>query len=183
MLLVFTFVSEGERDKFEFLYEKYKRLMLKKAYDILRDSMLAEDAVSEAFMRIYKNLDKIEDPSSGRSASFVVTVVKNTALTILAKSKSQLPGGEVLEETQEDDFDLEEHVLSSVSAEGIFGLIGELSEDLRGAFLLKYGQDLSHRDIAVILGVTENNVTVRIHRAKKKLAELLVKGGHIRETR
>ena len=180
MLLILTFSSVESQDKFELIYERYKNLMLKKAYDILRDTMLAEDAVSEAFIRIYKNLDKIGDIDSGRSIAFVVTIAKNTALTILARQKNQYSAGEVLEDTQEGSFDLEDHVLSGLSASKIFDVLNKLSDDLRQVFLLKYGHDLSHREIAGILGISENNVTVRLHRAKKKVAGILVEEGLIR---
>jgi RNA polymerase sigma-70 factor (ECF subfamily) len=66
MLLIFTFETERERDKFEYIFNKYKKLILHKAYDVLRDYALAEDAASEAFIRIYKNLDKISDPTAPR---------------------------------------------------------------------------------------------------------------------
>lgn len=177
MLLILTFATPAERDKFEYLYHKYKNLCLKKAYDILRDYSLAEDAVSEAFLRIYKNLDKIEDPDSNRSIAFVVTVARNAALTLLSKEKKQ--DSDELDEAQEDSFNLEQMALSNLSLEGIYGLLEQINEDLRSVFTLKFAYDLSHREIAGLLGITENNVTVRLHRAKKKLAQLLVKEGYV----
>jgi RNA polymerase sigma-70 factor (ECF subfamily) len=48
-------------------------------------------------------------------------------------------------------------------------LVDRLKEEQRAVFLLKYAHDMSHRDIAKTLGITENNVTVRLHRAKAKL--------------
>ena len=55
MILLLAFSSAEEKDAFEYIYTRYKNLMLQKAYAILHDRMLAEDAVSEAFIRIYKN--------------------------------------------------------------------------------------------------------------------------------
>ena len=175
MLLSFTFESDDSRDKFEFLYEKYKRLCLKKAYDILGDYMLAEDAVSEAYIRVYKNLHKIEDPASNRSIAFVVTITKNAALTLLARQKNA--SGEELDESLEDGFDLEDEAITRLDAQGIFSVIAQLSEELRSVFLLKYAHDMSHKDIGSALGISENNVTVRLHRARKKLAGLIGRGG------
>ena len=177
MLLSFTFESAEMQDKFEFLYQKYKNLCLKKAYDILRDYMLAEDAVSEAYMRVYKNLEKIEDPASNRSIAFVVTITKNVALTMLSRQKSA--GQDALDESLEDDFDLEDEAVARLDAQRIFQIVDELSEELRSVFLLKYAHDLSHREIGKTLGISENNVTVRLHRARKKLAALLKEGGYV----
>ena len=175
MLLVFTFESAGEQDKFEFLYQKYKNLCLKKAYDILGDYMLAEDAVSEAYIRIYKNLHKIEDPASNRSIAFVVTITKNAALTILARQKGS--AGEELDENMEDGFDLEQEALTRLDSQEVFAAIDKLGEELRSVLMLKYAHDLSHKEIGKTLGISENNVTVRLHRARKKLTTMLERGG------
>ena len=54
--------SEGKKN-FEELYNKYKNLMLNRAYDIIKDSGLAEDAVHNAFLNIlntgYESFPKI----------------------------------------------------------------------------------------------------------------------------
>lgn len=180
MILILTFSSQSEKDKFEYLYHTYKNLMLYKAHQILRDYTLSEDAVSEAFIRIYKNIDKIDDPTSNSSAAFLVTIVKNTALTLLSREKKQ--AHTEFAEEQEFAFDLEHYVLGEISAAEITQVVDTLNEDLKSVFLLSYSYQLSHKEIARLLDISENNVTVRLHRAKKKLAELLIKGGYVHET-
>lgn len=175
MLLILTFSSESDRDKFEYLYERYKRLLLHKAYDILKDYSLSEDAVSEAYIRIYKNLHKIDDPAANKCIAFLVTITKNVALTMLAREKGAL--SDEYDESQPDDFNLEENVISALSSEEIYTVMNRLSEELRSVFLLKYAYGYSHKEIGRLLDISENNVTVRLHRAKKKLHELLVKEG------
>lgn len=90
MILLFVLAS-GEEEAFAYLYSHYKGLMLQKAYAILHDRMLAEDAVSEAFLRIYRNRHKVDDPASDRSLSFVMTIVRNTALTLYNRERRQPP--------------------------------------------------------------------------------------------
>jgi len=102
-VLVFAFAGGGAREKFEYLYGKYKRLMLYKAYGVLGDAALAEDAVSDAFLRIYRNMDKVGDPDEARSASFVAIISRNCALTLL-KRRGRLqtaPLNEELDAAQE----------------------------------------------------------------------------------
>ena len=178
MILIFTFENESDRDKFEYVYSNYKRLMLHKAYSVLRDYSLAEDAASEAFIRVYKNLDKIDDPASKRAAAFVVTIVKNVALTMLQKrarqSADELTGDEPVS-------GFEDLVLDSIEQNEAFMLIDQLGEDAKVLFLMKYAYDLSHKEIGKLLGLTENNVTVKLHRVKKKLAGMLTEKGYAYE--
>jgi RNA polymerase sigma-70 factor (ECF subfamily) len=156
---------------FDYIYEKYKKLLWRKAYDILKDYALAEDAVSEAFIRIYKHLHRLEDPDSARTAAFLVTIVKNIAINLYHKRNRILPT-DFEEFEQASEFNLEESVADREEASQAVQIIDRLSEELRAVFLLKYAHDLPHKEIGEILGITDNNVTVRLHRAKKKLAEL-----------
>jgi len=172
LLLILSFSSPDQKDKFEYIYSSYKRLMLSKAYGILHDYMLAEDAASEAFIRIYKNIDKIDDPGSNSSIAFVLTIVKNTSLSLLEREQKHR-ADEIPETMQDETYSLEEQVIGQISAKEIQKAVNTLPEDLKAVFLLKYGNDLSHREIGRLLDISENNVTVRLHRAKKKIADFL----------
>ena len=178
VILVFAFVDAGEADRFEYLYRRYRNLLYFKAWEILRDPMEAEDAVSETFIRVYRNMDKIDDPDSPRSAAFLGTIARNVALTMV-KRRQATP---LLIEPNWDDgnydepadpFDLEATVIDKLSTEELYSIVEKLDEQSKTIFVLKYAYDLSHREIAVQLGMTENNVTVKLHRTRKKLAEMI----------
>ena len=178
MILLLAFSSIEEQDKFEALYSKYKNLLFHKALQILHDHMLAEDAVSEAYIRVYRNLEKIEDIDSPRCVAFLVTIVRNTALTILNRNRSAML--EDMDEMLPDDVNIEETVLSRLSQNQIVEYIGRLDEELRNIFLMKYAYDLPSREIAEQMGTSENNINVRLHRARKKLVEILREEGYVR---
>ena len=179
MILVFTFASESEARKFEYLYMKYKSLLYYKAWEVLHDQMAAEDALSETMIRVYKNMEKIGDPDSPQSAAFLTTIARNVSLTLLKKRKavSNYVADEEPEEEMADAFDLEDSVFDKISEERLCLVIGKLDEESRNIFVLKYAYDLSHKEIAAQMGITENNVTVRIHRTRKKLTALVAKEG------
>ena len=175
MILVFTFADESEAEKFEYMYRKYKNLLYYKAWDILHDPMAAEDALSETMIRVYRNMEKIGDPDSPESAAFLVTIARNVSLTLLKKRRSALAPIEDDEpdETIADPFDLEASVLDGFSEERLCLIIGKLDEVSRNIFILKHAYELSHQEIASQLGLTENNVTVRLHRTRKRLAAMV----------
>jgi RNA polymerase sigma-70 factor (ECF subfamily) len=169
LLIVFAFAAEADRDKFAYLYDKYKNLLFRKAWEILRDDMLAEDAVSEAYIRVYRNLGKVEDPDSPRSVAFLATIVRNAALTIYGKNKAEIP--DEFEEDRADPQVLEDMAAANISSERIYRIIGNLDEPLRNLFVLKYAYDIPHKEIADQMGITENSVNVKLHRVRKLLAE------------
>lgn len=180
MLIILSFATENDKLKFEYVYNKYKKLMLYKAYDVLKNYSLAEDAASEAFIRVYRNLHKIDDPDSNRTVAFLVTIVKNVSITMLTRQKNN-SSVDIDEFEAESDFNLEEFVISEAMSESILNLLDELKEELRTIFILKYAYSMSHKEISGVLNISENNVTVRLHRAKQKLIQLLEREGYIHE--
>jgi RNA polymerase sigma-70 factor (ECF subfamily) len=180
MLFIFlTFPDENEKSKFDYIYDKYKKLLLHKANGILNDHYLAEDAVSEAFMRVYRNLHKISDPDSGQTISFLNVIVKNTAMDILNKNKNIYAVYDIYENDIQDNRSVEEEVVSEIVTEGMLKVVDKLKNELKECFLLMYAHNLSYKEIGKILKISEANVTVRIHRAKKKIIELLKAEGYI----
>jgi len=179
MFILLTFATEEDREKFELLFVNYKKLLLYHAYSILGDYNLAEDAVSEAYIRIYKNMAKIDDDiESPRTLAFLSMIVKNRALYILERQQKY---GGIIEDAESEAgiYDIEEGVLSGVVTGDMLKIVAALREELRAPFLLKYAFDYSHREIAYLLDISENNVTVRIHRAKNKLSKLFREAGYV----
>ena len=80
--------TDEERSEFEKLYYAYRNLMFYIANNILHDQHLAEDAVSETFIKLAERFDKIlelGDINGKRTKAYVAASVKNTALNILKK--------------------------------------------------------------------------------------------------
>ena len=181
-MIFLAFNTHEDKKKFEYIYDRYNRLLLYKAYEVLRDQSLAEDAVSEAFIRIYKNLNKVNIDDAGKTAAFLVIIARNCALTILSKQRrDSLANIDDLDLVSQDD--VEGSVISNCTAKEIMKVIGNLKDNLKEPFLLKFAYNMSHKEIAELLNLSESNVTVRIHRAKAKLAKLLQEGGFNSEHR
>jgi len=176
VLLLFTVFFDDEQGKFEYLYNRYKNLLFHKARQILGDHMLAEDAVSEAYIRVLRNLHKIDEVDSPRCVAFLVTITRNTALSLLKRTKNER--AEEIDETLPDSTDIEERVLSDLSHSRIVELMDQLDESLRHIFLLKYAYDLPSKEIARQMDTTENNINVKLYRAKQKLAKIFREEGY-----
>ncbi len=88
MLVLYLSLLDGEDEgKFERLYYKYRRLMFTCAKEILKDDVLAEDAVHEAFLRLTKHMKGIDEVKCNKTLRFVVIVVESAAKDIYRKKK------------------------------------------------------------------------------------------------
>ena len=72
--------DEDDGEKFEIIYNEYRKRMVSTAYSILRNHEDAEDAVHEAFIRIAKNMKAIDDPKSKKTLAYVITATKKYSL-------------------------------------------------------------------------------------------------------
>lgn len=177
MLLLFMDMIDNEEDntKFHTLYEKYHYLMYYVANNILKDKELTEDAVQEAFIRIAKNIYKIHNPYSGESKQFVVTVVRNVALTILKeRGKFQM---EEYEEELDDGKDLEEEVIRKEMMRKMVEEIRKLPQKYKDILYLKYYNELSVSEIASTLKISTESVKKRLQRGRAIVLENLKKVG------
>jgi len=165
-------VIENKKEAFEFVYKRWKNLMLNKAFGILRDYDLAQDAVSEAFIRLYRNMHKLDDLESGRTAAFLVMIVKNVSITMYNK-RSRIQEDDIADLEEAGAGSLESDVIAQIAAEELSVLIGSLKDELKTPFLMKYAYDYSLKEISGMLKISENLAAVRIHRAKSKLTALL----------
>lgn len=171
MLYLSAIETPEQKSKFEQLYYAYKNLMFYIAKNILADDFLAEDAVHEAFLRILKYLDKINEPDCHKTKSFIVIVTENIAIDLYRKNKRTAATS--LEETEycpsypcfSSEF-MENNVEKAIFA---------LPENYASVLKMKYLLDFDYPEIAGMLNISEENVRQRIVRGKKKLAELLAK--------
>ena len=68
------------------LYKNYYDMAYRRAYYILQNKALAEDAVHEAFIIVYYKIDQLKD--AGRIVPWLMTIVKNCAIAQLKHGTS-----------------------------------------------------------------------------------------------
>ena len=72
----------------EALYLQYRTPMYRVALSVLRDSGLAEDAVQQAFLKIFQNFEKLDLSDCNKTRSFIVILVRNTAIDLYRRRRS-----------------------------------------------------------------------------------------------
>lgn len=175
MLLFYTIPLEKEEDKtkMELIYNKYHKLMLGRAWQMLREQMAAEDAVHISFLKLMKHLDIVTDVYELRTKRLVLTILENTVIDMLRKRKREKHVS--LEET-------EAWRMSAADREAFYDLpeenriitaIKSMPQLYRDVFLLKYSSGYENGEISKMLGISEESVRKRISRGKKELEKLL----------
>ncbi|MCR4637870.1 sigma-70 family RNA polymerase sigma factor [Ruminococcus sp.] len=158
-------MTYDESEKLKKLYEVYEQPMYRIAYAVLHDEGLAEDAVSDAFIRIMRRLARLNECTSDKTKAYIVKVIKSTSINIYRKNKRRYN-----EEVPIDNaVQIADRTLIYSDQPSINEILGGLGETDRKIVTLRCVDELSWREVAEKLSLTEVNVRKRFERTKKRL--------------
>jgi RNA polymerase sigma-70 factor (ECF subfamily) len=171
--------NDEKRTKLEEIYIHYHKDLFITAYSILKDYQEAEDVVQRMIIKLHNNLEKISDIKCKKTRAYLVTIIRNLCYDIFNQKKKVvfITQDELDKIGIEDEVTLDEHVIKVEDSKEMANYFNELYKPYADAIMLKFYYELSISEIAIILNITENNVSVRINRALKTLKDILEEKG------
>lgn len=160
---------------FACLFEKYEKKLIRY---ILRISSFsseeADDVLQEAFLKIWKNLNKFD--SSLKFSSWAYRIVRNTTVSEWKKSKSygknqQVKINEELFNNLPSKINLAEEFYKENSDQEVREVLNALPEKYRSVLVLKFLEQKSYNEISDILKKPSGTIATLMHRAKKAFRE------------
>ena len=161
-------------NKAEKIWIEYSRLMLYIARGFFPDEQTAQDAVSEAIIRIIENIDRFDEIPSPLAKGLVIIITKNICRDKM--KKAELPTTEFAEEADLSPSP-ESLVISEETVNGIMACMGKLPEQYADILRLKIVYRLDDSRIAKVLGIKSQNARTRLSRARAALMKLMREGG------
>jgi RNA polymerase sigma-70 factor (ECF subfamily) len=161
--------QRGERQAFAQLVERYWDRLYRWLYHLTRDRHTAEDLVQETFLKAFRGLKRFEAGSNFKAWLF--RIAHNSFANHrrgAARVKQTLP--------QDVPHHAEGPLEQVVSREALLLLsraVEKLPADFRSAFLLRAEENLSFREIAAVLNLTEETARWRVFKARQKLLSML----------
>lgn len=165
--------AEGDRTALRALFEAEGPRMLGVAHRLLRRSSLAEEAVQDAFVLIWRRASTF-DPARGEARAWIYAVLRHRALNILrGEARFDLVGDfEPLALAAEDE-NPEEAVARLSDDSALKRCLERLDPLRRKAVVLAYIHGLTHGELAGRLGVPLGTLKSWIRRSLSTLKECL----------
>jgi RNA polymerase sigma-70 factor (ECF subfamily) len=165
-------VLAGDTSLFEILMRRYNQRLFRVARSILADDAEAEDVMQDAYVRAFRDLASFR--GEARFSTWLTRIACHEALARARKRRRLVPitgdgPPEPPAETRGPERELENRELQAVLREAV----EVLPDPLRAVFCLREIEGLSTEETAEALGLTVENVRVRLHRAKRGLRETL----------
>ena len=165
---------EGDRDAFEQLVMRYQKPVFNVALRMLRNRQDALDVAQTTFLKAFEHLGDY-DPAF-RFYSWLYRIAINESLNALALRK---PRGELDANTADERPGPDRDAECDQTLQAIEDALMLLSAELRTVTVLRHITQLSYEDIAEALGLPEKTVKSRLHSARERLREHLLRSGAI----
>ncbi len=155
------------------IYDRYYKKVRNFILASVRDEWTADDLTQETFIRVQGSLDTLKDPA--KLASWIFRIAHNICLDHFRNMKRTSSNECELSEAADlfKEAIVQKSLEQSEMSSCVQGVVRLLPEPQRSVLTLFDIAELSHREIAETLDTTVENVKVRLHRARKKLKELL----------
>ncbi len=166
-------IAEGNTRRFQLLMEVTSDELLQYALSFVRNQEIAEELVSDVYVKIWHKRSELPNIQNIRSYLFIA--VKNSCLSHLRKMKNE----KIVFIDEYNDFlfaaveSKDDETIEKEMLNKIYEAIGELPPKCREAFSLAKINGFKHREIAAIMSISEKTVNNHLVTALKKITEAL----------
>ncbi len=170
-------ISQGDQQAFSQLYVRYQPRLVKHCARVLRDDIAqAADLVDEAMFDVWRFAGSFAGKS--KPSTWIYSIARNKVISWLRKtSEVTLEDESILDTLVDTAATPHEELAMDDVKQHLLRLMDQLSDEHREILRLTYFEDLSIKEAADILGISENTVKTRMFYARKRMAQLLDKAG------
>lgn len=157
---------------FQTLVKKYQSSIYSMAYHYTRDHGLAEDLSQEIFMKAFKNLHRFNGKS--KISTWLYRIGVNSCIDWSRKQKNVVYLADEGTEILGEELSVEETVLADESKKQLHDIVASLPEIYRVVIMLYHFQNLTYKEISIVLDLPEKTIETRLYRARRKIKEILI---------
>ena len=175
--VLLTQIAAGDQQAFSQLYLRYQSKLVRYCARVLKDDVAqAADIVDEAMFDVWRSASNF----AGRSkpSTWIYSITRNKLISWLRKtSEVTLEDESILDALIDPAATPAEELAMDDMQQQLLRLMDQLTDEHREVLKLTYFEDKSVKEVAELLGISENTVKTRMFYARKRLAQLLDKAG------
>ena len=171
----------GDPGAFRELVERHQRRALVLAMALVRDEQDAREVVQEAFLRVYRGIDRFHGTSS--FFTWLYRIVTNLSIDLMRRpARREVEWDDHLEQSEDADVSFlskvaETDPFDAIRRQEIAERIWQSLEDLppyhRGVIVMREVNGMSYEEMAEAMGVSKGTIMSRLFHARQKLQRVL----------
>jgi len=150
----------------EVVYDEYLPKLYNFFFYQVNSKEIAEDLTASTFEQAWKNRHRYKN-ELGAFSTWLFTIARRKAIDYFRQQRPNIPLESVTALIAEQT--IEQEIELSMDIDRLLTLIQALPPDTQTIIALKYGSQLSHREISNIMNLSETNVGTILHRTIKEL--------------
>ena len=162
-------IRGGERAAMRRLYDRYSGYAMAIGLRYIPDSDKVRDVLQDSFVKILTSIGSFDYRGEGSLKSWVARIVANKSLDYVRQHEHVQFTNEVPDNADDE----EEPDVGNVPPDILDSMIGQLPTGYRVVLNLFVFEQLSHREIAQRLSITESASTSQFFRAKRMLQRMI----------
>ncbi|MCH1981824.1 RNA polymerase sigma factor [Ruminococcus sp. OA3] len=158
---------DSENELLEQLYSRYEQKMYQVAFAVLGQEQQAEDAVQDAFVKLTKYLKRIKDVESDKTKRLLIRIIRTTSIDQYRRNQrdaKRLTSEDALASGKMISMD---EMMQAEDRQMIRRLLQKVPQDYLEIIKLRCYFEVSNREAAQILEISEDAAAKRLERARK----------------
>ena len=167
-------VLSGDANSFAILVDRYKDMVFSLSLKVVKSREEAEEVSQDTFIKAYRSLHGFKGDS--KFSTWLYKIAYHNCMDRVKKNTRNY-NTDTIDEVVENKIRATEDVLETIERKEraliIKECLSELPEDERSILWFFYFEELSLKEITDVTDYSENNVKVKLHRARKKLLTIV----------
>jgi RNA polymerase sigma-70 factor (ECF subfamily) len=166
--------ARADEETLAALVSEYAGTLYRVSFSVLRNAADAEDAVQEAFLRVLRHRDTLDEVRDRRV--WLIRIVWNIVLDRKRRAKTRPETDDVAELARvlpSGGLSAEDRAAAAQHHAQVLACVEQLPAKEREVLMLSAFEELNSVEIATVLGITESSVRSRLFRARNLMAGLL----------
>jgi RNA polymerase sigma-70 factor (ECF subfamily) len=166
---------QGDPKAYTALYNEHAPAVYSTILRLIEHTAEAEDVLQETFVAAFKGIQGLKE--AGGFRAWIKRIAINKSIDLVRKRKLKFVELETTWVVKEEDDGIDE-VAFEYTMDAVTDAIERLPDGYRTIFNLFAIENISHAEIARMLGMEHTTVRTQYHRAKHKILNMLKEGGY-----
>lgn len=164
--------KRGDSSAYTILYNRHSKEVYNTIYRLVNHTAEAEDLLQETFVSAFQAIGRFEN--TGGFRAWIKRIAINKSISCLRKKKIRFVELETSGAKAEEEIGIDENAFA-FQVDEVKKAIEALPDNYRTIVQLHVFENITHAEIAGMLGLENNNVRIQYHRAKQRILKTLSK--------
>jgi RNA polymerase sigma-70 factor (ECF subfamily) len=163
----------GDSFGFESIVKAYRKNLILFIKQYVHDFSIAEDISQDVFVKLYVKKPQYSPKSTFKT--WLYTIAKHEAINYQKKQNKQADVETSMLSSEDDDY--LKNILADEKKKALYSALNELNSEYRHVLFLRFFDDLSVNEIALLMKKRPRQISDMLYNAKQSLESVILKGG------